>query len=258
MSKSRRRLPRPILFGALALSIGAVPCAAQQLEDIAVIDSPTAGVVPHGGYVFYGSVGPQSSFLFAVKVGFFDRVMLGVSFGLQRFIGRGEMSVNDRPGFEARVRVIEEGESRPALALGIDTQGEDSYIEADERYERKSKGIYAVVSKNYRLIDDFSIHAGANYSLEDRDEGGVDAFAGLDFGIVEGFSLLLEYSPALNDNDTNVATRRTKGKGYLDAGLRVDYGGNLRFKLLFKDLMGNYRPESGVMRSVEVYYIGAF
>jgi len=258
MSKSRPRVLRRILFAALALAVAAVPCAAQPLADIAVIDAPTAGVVPHGGYVFYGSIGPQSSLLFAVKVGFFDRVMLGVSFGLQKFIGRGEMSVNDRPGFEARLRVIEEAETRPALALGIDTQGEDSYIEADERYERKSKGIYAVLSKNYHLIDDFSVHGGLNYSLEDRDEGGIDFFAGLDIGIVEGFSLLLEYSPALNDNDTDVAARRTKGKGYLDAGVRVDYGGNLRFKLLFKDLTGNYRPESGVMRSVEVYYIGAF
>jgi hypothetical protein len=236
----------------------ATPCAGQILEDIAVIDSPTAGVLPHGGYCFFGSIGPQSSMLFSVKVGFFDRAMLGVSFGLQRFIGRGDVSVNDRPGFDARLRIIEESEAGPAIALGIDTQGEDAYIEADERYERKSKGLYAVLSKNYRFIEDISIHGGVNYSLEDRDEGGLNAFGGLELGVVRGLCLLLDYNPALDDNNERVASHRTRGRGYLDAGARIDYHDNLRFKILFKDLLGNYIPETGVSRSIEVYYINSF
>jgi hypothetical protein len=208
--------------------------------------------------MIYGSIGPESSVLAGIGVGFFDRVMLGASFGLQNFIGDGDVVVNDRPGFELRIRLIEESEARPAFALGIDTQGEDAYLEDEERYERKSKGFYAVVSRNYRLIGDFSIHGGVNYSLESRDEEGVNAFGGFALEIFKGFSILLDYNAALDDNDADVATHRTRGRGYLDSGLRFDYRDNLRFKIFFKDLLDNYIPVSGVERSIEVFYVSSF
>lgn len=233
-------------------------CRSQILEDIRLVDSPTAGILPHGGYMIHGSVGPESSILVGVGVGFFDRVMLGASFGLQKFIGRGDIEVNDRPGFEIRVRMIEESEAGPALSLGVDTQGEDAYLDDAERYERKSKGAFAVVSKNYRLIGDFSIHGGVNYSFEARDEQGVNVFGGLSLEIIKGFSILLDYNAALDDNDEGVATHRTRGRGYLDSGLRFDYRDNLRFKIFFKDLLDNYTPVSGVDRSIEVFYVNSF
>jgi hypothetical protein len=258
MSKSPTRALGWLGAAALALTIAAGPAAGQPPADITIIDSPTPAVLPHGGYLFFGSIGPESSMLFAVKVGFFDRVMLGASFGMQRFLGRGDISVNDKLGLEARVRVIDESDAAPALALGVDTQGQDAFIESADRYERKSKGIYAVIGKNYHLIGDFTLDAGINYSLENRDEGGVDVFGGFAMGLVKGFSLLLDYDPSLNDNDAKVPTHLTRGRGYLDAGARIDYGDNLRFKILFKDLFGNFRPETGVSRSIEVFYINSF
>ncbi len=248
----------------LAILVAALCCASagagrsQILEDIRLVDSPTAGILPHGGYLIHGGVGHESGILAGIGVGFFDRIMLGVSFGLQKFIGRGEVEVNDRPGFEIRVRVIEESMAGPAFALGIDTQGEDAYLEDAERYERKSKGAYAVVSKNYRLIEDFSIHGGVNYSFEAEDEEGVNVFGGFSLELIKGFSILLDYNAALDDNDTGVATHLTKGRGYLDGGLRFDYRDNLRFKIFFKDLLDNYVPISGVDRSVEIFYVNSF
>jgi len=256
--KSPARLSRFLILAALACGAAAGVCEAQILEDIRLVDSPTAGVLPHGGYLIYGSIGPESSILAGMGVGFFDRVMLGASFGIQNFIGDGDVVVNDRPGFELRIRLIEESEARPAFALGIDTQGEDAYLEDEERYERKSKGFYAVVSRNYRLIEDFSIHGGVNYSLESRDEEGVNVFGGFALEIFKGFSILLDYNAALDDNDADVATHRTRGRGYLDSGLRFDYRDSLRFKVFFKDLLDNYIPESGVERSIEVFYVGSF
>ena len=223
-----------------------------------LVDSPTAGILPHGAYLFQGSFGPRSSLIFGVKIGFHDRIMVGVSFGMQEFIGTGDIQLNDKPGFEARLRILEENLRGPALALGIDTQGEDAYIEDDERYERKSKGFYAVISKNYRLLSDFSVHGGVNYSLEDTDEQGLNAFGGISIELVEGFSLLLDYNAALDDNDADVGSSRTRGRGYLDSGVRFDYMENLRLKVLFKDLLGNYEPEKGVARSIEILYINYF
>lgn len=258
MSKSRTKVLGWFPAAALALTLATGPAAGQMLEDVTTVDGPTAGVLPHGGYLFFGSIGPESSMLFAVKVGFFDRLMLGASFGLQQFIGRGDITLNDRLGFEVRLRVIEESETGPAIALGIDTQGQDAFIESSNRYERKSKGAYVVIGKNYRLIQDFTVDAGVNYSFENRDEGGVDVFGGFALGVVKGLSLLLEYDPALNDNDAKVPSHLTRGRGYLDVGARLDYRDNLRFKILFKDLFGNFRPEAGVSRSIEVFYINSF
>jgi hypothetical protein len=258
MSRYRTRALFLVLAGAVASLLTFDSAHSQILEDIVIVDSPTAGVPPHGGYLFHGSLGPQSSILVGVDIGFFDRAMLGVSFGFQKFIGRGDIEANDKPGFEVRLRVIEESESGPALACGVDTQGEDAYFGGEERYERKSKGLYAVLSKNYRVIEDFSIHGGANFSFERKDEEGVNAFGGFSLELIKGFSILGDYNAALDDNDQNVPTHRTRGRGYLDGALRLDYHDNLRFKILFKDLLNNYIPESGVFRSIEVFYVNSF
>ncbi len=230
----------------------------QALEEIRLVDSPTAGIIPHGGYLFFGSIGPNSSLLFGVKIGFHDRLMVGVSFGLQKFVGRGEIVLNEKPGFEVRLRMIEEGETNPALALGIDTQGEDSYIEENWRYERKSKGFYIVFSKNYTLFRDFSLHGGINYSLENEFEESVNFFGGMSCEFITGFSVLLDYNAAMDDDDSEIESSLTRGKGYFDAGLRFDYMENLRMKILFQDLLGNYIPDNGVARSIEIYYVNYF
>jgi len=257
MSRSRTRSSSLVLIAAACIVISHA-ARAQILEDVSVVSSPTASVLPHGGYLFQGSLGSGSSIMLALKIGFFDRFLLGASYGFQEFIGRGDVKANDRPGFEARLRVIEESEPGPALVVGVNTQGEGIYLEDAGRYERKSKGVYAVLSKNYRLIDDFSIHAGINYSFENRDEAGVNAFGGFVLEVIRGFGVLLDYDAALDDNDGEVATHLTRGRGYLDGGLRFDYRDNLRFKILFKDLLGAYAPESGVDRSIEVFYLNSF
>jgi hypothetical protein len=257
MSKSHIRPFCFVLLAAACLAPFGV-CSAQILEEVLIVTSPTASILPHGGYLFQGSIGPQSAIIASLKVGFFDRFMLGASYGFQGLIGRGDVHANDRPGFEARLRIIEESEARPALAMGIDTQGEDAYLEDASRYTRKSKGMYAVLGKNYRLIGDFSINAGINYSLENEDEGGLNAFGGFDLELINGFSILLDYNAAVDDDDEEVVTHLTRGRGYLDSGVRFDYRDNLSFKVLFKDLLGNYLPESGVDRAIEFFYFNSF
>jgi len=258
------RWSQPVKAGLIGLMIASVlvvsirPARAQTFEEFYLVDSPTAGILPHGGYMFYGGVGPSNSLLAGTMIGFYDRLMLGVSFGLQEFVGRGPIDLNEKPGFQVRLRLIEEDENRPALTVGVDTQGEDAYLESEDRYERKSRGFFAVLSKNYKLISDFSLHGGINYSLERRDEGGVNIFGGAALELFRGFSLLVDYNAALDDNDGSVATCKTRGRGYLDTGVRFDYMDNIRIKLLFKDLLGNYIPEDGVARTLEIFYFDYF
>jgi hypothetical protein len=257
MSKFRGNALAFLLVAALCCA-GPSALRSQAIEEIYIIESPTAGILPHGGYLFKGLIGPSNSLLFGVKIGFYERLMLGASFGLQNFVGRGEIELNDKPGFQVRFRIIEEGTFGPALALGIDTQGEGFYLEDDERYERKSKGLYGVISRNYSFIRDLSIHGGVNYSLERKDEESVNLFAGSSIGVIPGFAILVDYNAAFDDDDPDSPSTRTRGRGYLDIGLRFDYGENLRFKLNFKDLLDNYLPESGVARSFELFYVNYF
>ncbi len=252
----RSRLSTAVTIVILAAGC---PClCGQGLEDLKIVDSPTAGILPHGAYMFEGSVGPGNGLLFGVEIGFHDRLMLGVSYGVQEFIGRGDIEANDRPGFQARFRLIEEGFAGPAFALGVDTQGEDMFIENDERYERKSKGIYAVLSKNYFMLRNFALHGGINHSFERKYENGINFFGGITLEALTGMTLLLDYNAALDDDDTELPSCRTKGRGYLDSGVQFTYRENLRIRLLFKDLLGNYTPKRGVARTLEIFYIGYF
>jgi len=252
MSRSSSRIAAVLFIAAALLVRGAGGAYCQILQEFYIAESPTAGILAHGGYFFRGSMGPDNSILFDVEVGFHDRLMAGISFGMQNLIGRGDVELNDLPGFKLRLRLLEETERRPALALGIDTQGEGRYFDDLERYERKSKGLYGILSKNYHLIRDFSLHGGANYTWEGQDETGVYIFGGFVFDFFTGFGVLLDYNISLDDDEF------TKGYGYLDAGLKFDYRDNLRFKFLFKDLLGNYELENGVARFLEIFYISHF
>jgi hypothetical protein len=257
MWKSRSGL---FLHLAVAAAVLTASCGsqAQLLEDLKVVSTPTAGLIGHGSYMFEGRIGPGNDLLFGMGVGFHDRIMVGLSFGLQNFIGRGDIEANNLPGFLVRLRIIEEGLAGPAFAMGIDTQGEGHYSEDDERYDRKSLGAYAVLSRNFDARINIGIHGGINYSFENRDENSIDFFAGTSLTIVQGLTLLLDYDACLDDDDPDITSTRTKGRGYLDCGVRFDYGENLRIRLLFKDLLGNYIPESGVARSIEIVYLNWF
>lgn len=245
---------------ALALAAG-LCCAAGAAgagvaEPIYVVDAPTAGMLGHGEYHIQGRVGPESSILGALRLGIKQVVQLGVSFGVVGVFERGTPDFNDRVGFEARVRLIPEAQS-PALAIGFSSQGAGHYDEGLERYERKSKGFYAVLSRNWRaFVGQISLHGGVNYSLETTDQKSVDVFAAADWGPFTGLAFLFDWSAALNDDDSDVPYG--SGRTYLDGAVRVTYGENLAMMLVFRDLTGNFRPDPRVWREFEVAYVNYF
>lgn len=226
-------------------------------EPVYVIDSPTAGLLADGEYLIQGRLGPQSSIQLGLRIGFLNRFQIGASFGMQRVFERGEISVNDQVGFQARVRIIEEL-AAPALAIGFNSQGVGAYDEDADRYERKSRGFYVVLSKNSALaLGYLSLHGGAHYSTEREDqEKDVSVFAAADWEVIEGFSLLLDCDAALNDR---VKDGRYGGGGiYLDAAVRVGYGESLSMMLIFRDLTGNFEPSDQVAREFEISFVRAF
>jgi hypothetical protein len=246
---------RAVAF-ALALCGAASAARAGVAEPIYIVDAPTAGLLGHGEYHIQGRVGPESSILGALRLGIKQVVHLGVSFGVAGVFERGSPDLNDRAGFEARLRLVAEGQA-PAVAVGFSNQGAGRYEESLQRYERKSKGFYAVVSRNWRVfLGQVSLHGGINYSLERADQESVDLFAAADWGPFTGLAFVLDWDAALDDDES--VSGYGSGRTYLDAAVRVTYGDNLTMMLVFRDLTGNFAPDARVWREFEVAYVNFF
>lgn len=218
---------------------------------------PTAGIMSHREYRFQARLTPESSLQGGARLGFKDRAQIGVFYGAQRLIEMGDPTFNDHLGFEVRVRVVEE-DRWPAIAVGFDSQGWYEYNGADERYQRKSLGFYAVASRNWHsFAGDLSVHLGANYSLERAD--GDDAptmFGAADWTIAGRVSLLGDIGAAWNDDTRD--GRYGEGGMYVDAGVRVALGDHLGLMVVFSDLTKNLAPGEEIGRELEVVYLNWF
>ena len=242
---------------ALLLLLSATTSRAGLEQPIDNARYPTAGIMSHREYRFQARLTPESSVQGGARLGFKDRAQIGVFYGAQRLIEMGDPTFNDHLGFEVRVRVVEE-DRWPAIAVGFDSQGWYEYNGADERYQRKSLGFYAVASRNWRsFAGDLSVHLGANYSLERAD--GDDApgmFGAADWTIAGRVSLLGDIGTAWNDDTRD--GRYGEGGIYVDAGVRVALGDHLGLMVVFSDLTKNLAPGEEIGRELEVVYLNWF
>lgn len=227
--------------------------SASKNEPRFLIDVPTAGMIGKGNLVMDLEFYQEGGVLCGLNVGVFDRLSLGISYGGSRLIGNRPPVMNELPGVNVKVRIIEESLLLPAIAVGFDTQGKEGYNRTLNRYAIKSPGFYAVVSKNYSFVGDLSFHGGVNYSLE-RADGDKDpnVFLGLEKTIGPVISLLLEYNIATNDNNSQEFGR---GNGYLNAGLKWTFGGKLTLGVSFKDILKNRGTVAVANRVVNLEYI---
>jgi hypothetical protein len=253
----RRRFRNIVLWGGSEWGIlGLGEARAGFLEPIYMVDSPTAGILGHGEYHIQGRIGPESSILMGFRVGVRNRVHLGVSFGMQNVFSYEPIDVNEKVGFQFRLRLLEEGNG-PALALGFNNQGTGRYHDETERYDRKSRGFYGVLSRNWKIpVGNLSLHGGVNYSLEDRDDDDPDVFAAVDWEVVPGLELLLDLDAAFNDSADD--GQFGGGGPYLDGAVRVSYGENLSMMLIFRDLTKNFEPERRIGREFEIAFVDFF
>ena len=184
-----------------------------------LIDSPTAGLLPRGSFAVDVRLYEGNGILTQMEMGVFDRASVGFSFGGQHIVGNQGARWNPRVEFAGRIRVLEETTGFPALVVGYDSQGYGAYNSDLGRYTTKSKGLYAVLSKNYGVpLGELGIHGGVNRSLEDSDgDADFSGFAGLDFLLGKWVVLLAEYDFAVNNNgDATLGT----GSGVMNLGGR--------------------------------------
>ena len=221
-----------------------------------LVDIPTAGMLDKGSFALDINFFQQGGVILGLSAGILDRLSFGLSYGGSNLIGAGTPTMNDVPGINVKVRVIEENILFPAIAIGFDSQGKDGYIKSLSRYVVKSPGFYAAASKNYAMLGFLSIHGGVNYSLERADDDrDVNAFAGVEKTLGPFVSAVLEYNAALNDNSGRAIG---KGRGYINAGLKWSVSGGLTLSVNFKDLAENARGSTSTNRTVTLEYVRFF
>ncbi len=241
---------RRLVLGAALILCAACPALAGEghepaYQPLHVVDIPTAGLLPpvsmHIGIYVYGGGGV----LTGLRVGLGDHLNFGTTYGGANVIGTGAVYMNPRPEVNVRVRLIQETLVMPAIAVGFDSQGLGAYVDSLDRYERKSRGLYAVASKNWDLLGPFSLHGGFNYSFEGR---AFDSDPNLFLGVIKAFGpvdLALEYDFALNDNEAGDGGFVTESHGYLDLALGWNINENFRVSIDARDILSGELGDVG-------------
>jgi hypothetical protein len=227
-------------------------------EPTMIIDKPTAGMLHRGSYSLTGNFFEQGGVLFGISVGLLDRFNFGISYGGTNILGSEKPAMNPYPGVNVKLRILEESKVSPALALGFDWQGRGAYVEDLKRYTIKSPGFFAVLSQNFALAGNFSLHGGANLSTEGEDgDKDIDIFVGAEKSVGKDISILAEYDAGLNDNSAN-ALGRDRGRGYFNVGLRWSWGRGLVLGMDLKDIFKNQHDITVGNRTIQIEYVGNF
>lgn len=229
-------------------------------EMIRLVESPTAGMLQKGESEISTKMYNNNGLIVGASVGLFPRFMFGVNYGGEQLVGNQKPIWHDRVEFNAKLRVLDESNSVPALALGYNSQGHGVYHKGYNRYDIKSKGFYAVASKNYFLLGNLGLHFGANYTLEtDDDDNEVNLFAGLDKSIGNMVTFLLEFDPGWNDNDDwKNHSIKGLGHGYLNGAVNIHFTDFLIAKISFFDMLENRENTQGSDRTLSLFYKMSF
>lgn len=240
------------LIGTARLSAQGSAGTKGGIEPRSIVDKPTAGLLRSGALALDVDVFEKGGVLGCLSIGLLDRLVVGVSYGGSGIVGGDSPTMNEMPGVQLKVRVLDEARTVPAIALGFDSQGRGEYDPEGDRYAFKSPGIYGVVSKNLDFLGYFALHGGVNYSLEMDDDRGLNVYAGAEKTIGGAVSLTAEYDFALNDNDQDA---RGKGRGYLNAALRWSVGSGFTVGFVLQDLLENGDTSVFALRSLRLEYV---
>ena len=246
------------IFLVIAFSLTSAPLHAQgDLQPRWLIDSPTAGLLPRRSLAVDFRFYEQNGILVQVEVGVLSRAGLGISFGGQHLVGRQGVEWNPGVEFTGRLRLIEEGYRFPALAVGYQSQGYGSYDDDLKRYAAKSKGFYAVMSKNFgSSYGDIGLHGGLNRSFENKDgDNDLSGFIGIEKLFGRMIMILMEYDFALNDNEGNSLG---SGRGLFNLGTRWNLSSQLALEFDIKNIFQNGRQSPRPDRELRLVYFEKF
>lgn len=246
--------------------IHTMPAAAQDFDEFGVepqftslhlLDVPTAAVVSRGTANMTLRVFSRGGLLGGVYAGVSDRFLLGIAFGGSNILGTGGINWNPRPEVAIKYLMVGETATLPALAVGFESQGYGAYDDNLNRYQVKARGFYGVLSRNFALAGTFGMHAGVNYSIENKDQDDrLNVFVGADKSINPNLTFLIEYDFARNDDQSLPGFGRDKG--YLNIGARVTLGGRIGLEFDLRNLLDNRVGAVSPSRELRILYTEPF
>jgi len=196
------------------------------------VDNPLPQILEHGEYMITFRYEPGGLMVPKVKFGLWDRISLGIGYGLSGIVGYGDISISEpKPWVDLRA-MIYDNELFTSI-VGYDNEPYDSLT---------SKDIYLSFGYHAPLIFGYFLTSMAfNYSTLKR---------GLDFSssnyilIGETHYLFLEYTLGSNNDSAQ--------RNYVNAGFREmigPFGVEIDFKNLFLS-----PPHNGIGRQIKVIY----
>lgn len=223
-------------------------------EPIALVDKPTAGMLKRASYLVSSNYFQNGGMLVGLSVAVFDRFMFGISYGGTDIIGPNAIRMNPLPGVQAKLRVFNEGPLLPAIVVGFDSQGRETYLDSLDRFAIKSPGAYVAASRNYAFLGNLSIHGGINFTTERKDgDKDMNAYLGIEKSVGEDISVLAEYDFAFNDDHGRAIGR---GRGYLNLAFRWHWGKGLVVGFDLKNVIKNQQNVSVGNRLLQIDYVG--
>ena len=228
-----------------------------------LVSVPSAGTLVRGSYAMQMRVQKNGGLTSSLSVGITDRFQFGLSFGSANLIGDDSLEWYPRPEANLKYRLIDETTSMPGVSIGLDTQGQGQFNEADTlmRYDVKAMGIFAAASKNWVTpLGNLGLHMGTNYNFAEVNDGDKDInyFFGFDMEFNPELSILLEYNAALNENDMTAKTMSISRGGYLNAAIRWTFVERLHIEMDFNNLLFDNDKVDYFNRELKITYIEYF
>ena len=220
-----------------------------------LIDIPTAKILESGQIQSQLRMYHKGGLLSTLSVGITDRFFIGISYGGENIIGSGNVDMNPLPCVHTGYLLFQEQYLTPAVLLGFNSQGYGSYNKDKERYLIKSKGLYAVASKNTSFLGGLGIHLGINWSLENSDNKSLDLFGGCHKWINPELLILAELDMGLDDNPNQTLVIN---QGYFNCGIRWNFSNQIFFEFDWKNIFENNEDLPGSSREIKMYYLTHF
>jgi hypothetical protein len=217
-----------------------------------LVDLQTAHTLQRAAYALNVRVGPGGSLITGMAVGVTPYINIGVSYGAGNVIGSGNADWDDEIEFEVKLRLSEEFDVVPGLAIGYDSRGYGTQI-AEGGYAKASQGVYVVAVKTAPFSEYWQFHGGVSRTLE-LEKAEPDFFLGLTARFSQEFSLVAEYSLGVEREEDGGSDKT----GFLNAGLRWVFAGQLELDLLFRNLLGPSGSPEPSSRALALAFYDSF
>lgn len=230
--------------------------ASQFQEPTKIVELLSAGVFSKGTYAIESNFFKSNGLRLALDFAPFSNLNIGVSFGGTNIIGSSSITFQELPAVTIKFRFLDEKLNFPALAIGVSTQGFGPYYTGLKRFETFSPGVFLVGSKAFKnIIGIFDVHLGANYSFEPKPSArSVNFYLGMCQTMFDYFRVNIEYNANLDEHTKEIM----KSKGLLNFSIDISLAQNVKFGLIFKDLLGNIQNQDKPERNISIGYTGRF